>query len=99
MTGLRCRIDGDRGTLEFDLYQQDLRGESEVIGGGPFELEPVQFLPSMSGSMGDLLISIEEKREPQVSARRNLMTMRQVLAERDSAHAGGTWISLPAGSP
>ena len=42
--------------------------------------------------MGDFLISIEDGREPLVSARSNLATLRTVLAEHRSARAGGQWV-------
>lgn len=49
---------------------------------------------AFSGPMGDLLIALEEGREPATSARRNLPTMRQILAEDRSAREGGAWIDL-----
>jgi hypothetical protein len=44
--------------------------------------------------MGDLLLSVEEGREPIVSPRRNLATMRQVLAEETCVAEGGVWREL-----
>jgi len=42
--------------------------------------------------MGDFLIAIEEDREPLVSGRRNLATIRTILAEDESAKVGGRWV-------
>jgi hypothetical protein len=44
--------------------------------------------------MGDLLISIEENREPLISGRQNLMTIGHVLCEDRSARAGGVWVDV-----
>ena len=49
----------------------------------------------MCGPMGDLLLSVEEEREPLVSARRNLATIRHILAEDESARRGGVWVEVP----
>ena len=90
----QCRIDGDKGTIEFGLYTSELVLESKELGGPPLNLAQVDWPPSICGPVGDLLLSIEEKREPLVSGRRNLGTIRHVLAERESARAGGVWITL-----
>jgi predicted dehydrogenase len=94
----RCRVDGDGGSVVFELSGNVLQLESQQLGRGVVKLdlsgsEPV---PSQCGSMGDLLISIEEGREPLVSPRRNLATMRQVLAEEESVLEGGAWQPLEA---
>ena len=51
----------------------------------------IELPSSFTGPMGDFLASIEDGTEPEVSARRNLATIRQVMAEHRSAVAGGTW--------
>jgi predicted dehydrogenase len=96
MGSRRCRVDGDEGSLVFELSGNDLTLESERLDRGPvgLDLSGHEPLPSLCGSMGDLLISIEEGREPLVSARRNLVTMRQVLAEEESVRAGGKWVDV-----
>jgi predicted dehydrogenase len=96
----RCRIDGDRGSVIFDLSQEFLQLDSRELGRGPLtlDLSGVEMPRSQAGSMGDLLISVEEGREPQVSPRRNLATMRQVLAEEESVRRSGAWQDLSAGA-
>ena len=96
MTGRHCRVDGDQGTIMFDLNSDRLSIDSRQLGGGEkvLDLAPLRLPPSQCGSMGDLLISIEEQREPLVSARRYLPVMRQVLSEQASAQAGGQWVAL-----
>ena len=92
----RCRVDGDEGSVVFDLSGDSLTIDSKHIEGGPatMDLSDSGIMKSQCGSMGDLLLSIEEKREPLVSARRNLATMRQVLAEEESVRTGGQWMSV-----
>jgi predicted dehydrogenase len=92
----RVRIEGDSGTLEFPLWHDQLTVRSNRLGKEPVQVQvrPEGFLPSMCGPMADFLRSIEERREPTVSGRRNLATLRQVLAEQQSSLAGGTWIDL-----
>lgn len=92
----RCRVDGDAGSLVFNLYGTELTIHSESTGDEPCELDlsGTHLASSFTGPMGDLLISIEDGREPITSARRNLPTMRQVLAEDRSSKAGGAWITL-----
>lgn len=94
MTRSQCRVDGDGGSLLFNLHGDRLFLHSTVLGGGPREVVFDELLPSMCGTMGDLLLSIEEGREPLVSARRNLATIRHVLAEQESARQGGAWMAL-----
>jgi predicted dehydrogenase len=94
LTRSQCRVDGDEGSLLFNLHGDRLILHSEALGGGPREVVFDELLPSMCGTMGDLLISLEEGREPQVSARRNLATIRHVLADQESACQGGAWIAL-----
>lgn len=92
----RCRVDGDAGSIVFDLYKTELTIHSEQTGDEPCEIDlgGRQLASSFSGPMGDLLISIEDGCEPMTSARRNLATMRHVLAEDRSAKDGGVWITL-----
>jgi predicted dehydrogenase len=92
----RCRIDGDAGSLVFELSGNRLTLDSKPLGRGVVSLDvtPPEPVYSQCGSMGDLLISIEEGREPLVSARRNLATMRQVLAEQAGVKLGGAWMDL-----
>ena len=90
----QCRVDGDKGSLVFGLCGQELWLESDVVGGGVKELDMtgIEWPSSMCGPMGDLLISIEQNREPLVSGRRNLATIRTVIAEHRSAMVGGKWV-------
>lgn len=94
MGGVRCRVDGDRGSLVFD-FDRHLTVESAELGGGPRELDVtgLRYASSFAGSMGDFLLAIEEGREPTVSARRNLATVRTFMAEDASARAGGAWMA------
>jgi predicted dehydrogenase len=93
-----CRIDGDEGSIQFELSGSLLEIQSKQLGEGvkSIEIAPTQLLPSQCGAMGDLMIAIEDGREPFVSARRNVATMRQVLAEQASIRAGGAWQLLRA---
>ena len=96
MSGNRCRVDGDEGTLVFDLWGNGLQLQSSQLGAEVYtlDLEGIELPSSFAGPMGDLLLSLEEGREPQVSARRNLATIRQVLAEHRSTQAGGAWVDV-----
>ena len=91
--GVRCRVDGDKGSIVFDFDSQ-LTLDSLVLGGGPRALDTagLTYVSSFAGSMGDFLLSIEEGREPLVSARRNLATVRTFMAEDRSAREGGAWV-------
>jgi predicted dehydrogenase len=93
--GVRCRIDGDKGSLDFNFWGASLLLESQVLGKGQrrLDLSALDYPDSFSGSMGDFLLAIEEGREPMVSGRRNLPTIRTVLAQEESAKAGGKWVS------
>jgi|GEM_PF-778667 len=90
------RIEGDRGTLAFPLWGNTVTLRSDRLGPDPVSLDcaPAGFLDSFCGPMADLLISIEQQREPQTSARRNLATIRQILAEDRSAQHRGDWQTL-----
>ena len=94
------RIEGDHGTLTFPLWGQRLTLRSDRLGAEPVALDcaPAGFLDSFCGPMADLLLSIEQQREPRVSARRNVATIRQILAEHASAQHGGVWHELSAPS-
>jgi len=94
MSGAPCRVDGDAGSIAFDLWGKSIRISSSQFGDQVLDLSTSQFLPSQCGTMGDLLISIEEGREPLISGRRNLSTMRHVIAEQESSNAGGVWVEV-----
>jgi predicted dehydrogenase len=92
--GVRCRVDGEKGSMAFD-FDSTLSLDSSVLGGGVRTLDTsgLTYVSSFAGTMGDFLIAIEEGREPLVSARRNLATLRTVMAEHRSAQAGGEWVA------
>ncbi len=96
LSSARCRVDGDAGSIVFDLYGTDLTIQCARTGEAPCKLDlaGVHLNSSFSGPMGDLLISLEEGREPETSARRNMPTIRHVLAEERSAKAGGAWTAV-----
>jgi len=98
LTAQPCRIEGDDGSLVFDLWGDHLLLESSRLPGGPRRLDvaALGLAPSFAGSMGDFLIAIEEGREPEVSGALNLPTIRTVLAEHRSALAGGVWETVTA---
>lgn len=91
-----CRVDGDKGSVVFDLYGDNLRLQSWRLGDEVYSLKfsRSKRRSSFCGPMGDLLLSIEQHREPLTSARRNLTTMRHILAEEKSARAGGIWVDV-----
>lgn len=91
--GTRCRMDGSEGSIVFD-FNDHLELESKVLGEGIYKIEGSQldFPSSWCGTMGDFLIAVEEDREPQVSARQNLATVRTILAEAESARSESKWI-------
>jgi predicted dehydrogenase len=90
---VRCRVDGDKGSVVFD-FDNALTLESAVLGGGPRSLDTagLTYVSSFAGTMGDFLLAIEEAREPLVSARRNLATIRTIFAEDRSTREGGAWL-------
>jgi predicted dehydrogenase len=92
----KCRIDGDKGSMVFDLYGDHLELQCHRFGDEVLTLDTSheKRWTSFAGPMGDLLRSIEEHREPQTSARDNLQTIRHVLAEAKSARAGGIWTEV-----
>ncbi len=91
----QCRVDGDQGSLVFD-FNDTLQLESSRLGEGVRTLDTsgLTYVDPHCGSMGDFLIAIEEDREPLVSGRNNLATIRTILAEDKSARAGGKWTSV-----
>jgi predicted dehydrogenase len=96
MTSWRCRVDGDEGSIVFDLGAPTLRMQSKQLGEGTYLLDagPLGWASSFCGPMGDLLLSIEEGREPLVSARRNAATIRHIIAEDKSVRAAGVWVEV-----
>lgn len=69
--------------------------QSSILGEEPRTLDAsdLNFVSSHGGSMGDFLLAIEQDGEPLVSGRRNLPTIRTILAEDESARLGGRWVS------
>jgi predicted dehydrogenase len=96
LVGSRCRIDGDEGSLVFDFEGKEILLDSKRLNRGVCSLDTsgMEHLEALCGSMGDMLIAIEEGREPEVSGRRNLATIQTVMAEIESAKAGGKWVSV-----
>lgn len=94
LTAQQCRVDGDDGSVVFSLYGGELQLQSGQLGTEPYtvDTDEISRVSSFCGPMGDLLLSIEEGREPLVSARRNLATIRHIMAEAESARAGGVWV-------
>ncbi len=91
--GVQCRVDGDKGSLIFD-FGSNLTLESSELGEGTYMLDTsgLNFVSSFAGSMGDFLMALEADTEPMVSGRRNLSTIRTIMAEDESARAGGKWV-------
>ena len=89
----RCRVDGDQGSVHFGLWGSQIELSSRRLGPDPVivDTSAVKLLPSQAGAMGDLLMAIEEGREPIVSARRNLATISHILADDRSARSDGQW--------
>jgi predicted dehydrogenase len=96
LVGDRCRVDGDAGSVVFDFAGEEILLESARLGHGVRRLDTtgMDWPDALCGSMGDLLLSIEEGREPLVSGRRNLPTVRTVFAEIESARDGGSWVDV-----
>ena len=92
--GAMCRIDGSEGTLVFPMSGTYVEIYSSKLGdeAARLELGALNLAKSMAGSMGELLLSIEEKREPLVSARRNFATLQAVFADKASSEQGGVWL-------
>jgi predicted dehydrogenase len=93
-TGSRCRIDGSEGSLVFPMSGDHVEIYCAKLGNEPARLDlgALDLTPSMAGSMGDLLLSLEQNREPSVSARRNLATLNAVLSDQESSKQGGVWL-------
>jgi predicted dehydrogenase len=93
--GVQCRVDGDKGSITFN-FNDTLLLESKNLDKGIYSLDTSgsKFVSSFAGSMGDFLIAIEKGTEPMVSGRRNLPTIRTILAEDESARSGGKWIVI-----
>jgi predicted dehydrogenase len=89
--GVQCRIDGDKGSITFDFHSNlilDISGKETC----ELDLSGSSFVNSHAGSMGDFLIAIEEDKESSVSGKRNLATIKTVIAEDKSAKLGGKWV-------
>ncbi len=96
MRSSQCRLDGDEGSVVFALSGGHLELASKQLGPEVYTLDltGIELPSSFAGPMGDLLLSVEQGREPATSARRNLATMRQVFAEHRSALNGGLWTEV-----
>jgi predicted dehydrogenase len=94
MTKIRGRIDGDAGSVLFDIWGDEIELAGKRWGAERMRVDASspKLIHSMCGTMGDLLISIEQNREPILSGARNLATIRHVLADEQSARAGGIWV-------
>jgi predicted dehydrogenase len=92
LEGDTCRIDGDEGSLVFDFAGERMVLDSRKLG-QPVRIDTsaMTWREALCGSMGDLLLAIEERREPAISGRDNLITMATVLAEIESAKSAGDW--------
>jgi predicted dehydrogenase len=60
-----------------------------------YDLDLAWFPDGLGGTMGELMCSIAEDREPYNSARHNLVSLEMTLGACRSATEGGTHISLP----
>jgi predicted dehydrogenase len=91
-----CRIDGDGGSLVFDMSNGLLTLASARLGGAPRAIDSssTAYPSSFAGSMGDFLTALEDGREPAVCGKSNLATIRTILAEHASAVAGGMWVDV-----
>lgn len=96
LAGNQVRIEGDAGAIVFQLWGSTLTLSNREFGAEPVTIDcaPAGLLDSFCGPMADLLISLEEHREPLTSGRLNLATVRQILAEQASAAEGSTWHEL-----
>jgi predicted dehydrogenase len=93
-SAMPCRIDGTEGTLTFEVYGNELKITSSKLSGPRVLKASPEWKGSLAYSMGDLLLSIEQDRDPEVSAKQNLATLAQTLAEQQAASAGGAWVGL-----
>jgi len=87
-----CRVDGSEGSMLFD-FMDKLQIQSKSLGEKVYTMQTSSAGPveSFACSMGDFLLTLEEDREPMVSGRNNLATIRTIFAEDRSARAGGEW--------
>ena len=88
-----CRIDGEEGSLVFDLAGEHILLDSRKLEPKVYAIDTsgMVWMESLCGSMGSFLAAIEENREPEVSGRDNLVTMNTVFAEIESVKSGGAW--------
>jgi len=89
--GVQCRIDGDKGSMTFDFHNNmilSLSGKETYS----VDLTDTKFVSSHAGSMADFLIAIENDKEPSVSGKRNLATIKTIIAEDKSTKLGGRWV-------
>lgn len=93
-SSMPVRIDGTEGSLTFEVYGDTVRIASTKLPEPRLLTAPSTWHNSLAYSMGDLLLSIEQERDPEVSAKHNLATLAQVLAEQKAASAGGAWVGL-----
>lgn len=93
--GVQCRVDGTKGSAVFDFYRDHLVVDCEATDGPQgVDLSPLSAIPSVAGSMADVMRALESGTEPAVSGRRNLATLRAVFAEHESTLRGGEWMPL-----
>jgi predicted dehydrogenase len=92
-----ARVEGESGTLHFPIWgDEDLTLCSERLGDEPVQVacSPEGFLNSFVGPIADLMRALEDGREPALSGRRNLQTLRQVFAEKESTARNGEWVAV-----
>lgn len=87
------RVDGDRGSVEWELWGDRLT-LSTAAGTQTFSASTFGLPNSMAGPMGDFLAGVEDGVEPTVSGRKNLAVLRHVFADQASSLAGGEWIQI-----
>ena len=93
----RARVEGEAGTLDFPVWGDgEFILRSQKLGPDPVQVKwsTNGYLKSFAGPMADLLRAVEDGREPALSGRRNLQTLRQVFAERESSNRHGEWVTL-----
>ncbi len=91
--GVRCRVDGDAGSAAFEFWGPLALESRQLAVPVEVAVPKVEYFESFVGSMGDFLAALEEGTEPTVSGRENLATIGTVLAQQESAEAGGRWVS------
>lgn len=83
-------IHGTRGTLRGSvLFDSDhlVLDDGQTVS--PVPLEGAWFVDGFAGAMAELMTAVEEGREPEHSADDAALSVRLVLAARDSAERGG----------